>query len=264
MPVFSTLSLRVLKSYVVINVLSDRRQIILRALIEEYILRAAPVGSKTIVDNYDVDVSSATVRNDLNFLEECGLITQPHTSAGRIPTEAGYREFVDFIFDNEFEDTDEEEFEPYLSDIRRSADEIDEMLEEISIRLAGITHNLSIISSNRERPKHAYISKRGISSMMKQPEFKESANLLPLMEILEDDTVLYRVLSATNQGDSLQVKIGHENKTHNLNGVSVVTACFGDDSDGGVVAVIGPTRMNYENVIKAVLQAQSVLNEIEK
>ena len=247
-----------------INVLSDRRQIILRALIEEYILRAAPVGSKTIVDNYDVDVSSATVRNDLNFLEECGLITQPHTSAGRIPTEAGYREFVDFIFDNEFEeDAQEDEFESYISDIRQSADEIDEMLEEISKRLAGITHNLSIISSKREKSKHSHISKRGISSMMRQPEFRESANLLPLMEILEDDTVLYRVLNATSESDALQVRIGHENATRNLNGVSIVTACFGSDSDGGVVAVIGPTRMNYENVMKAVLQAQSILNDIE-
>lgn len=243
--------------------LSDRRQIILRALIEEYILHAAPVGSKTIVDNYDVDVSSATVRNDLNFLEDCGFITQPHTSAGRIPTEAGYREFVDFLFDNEFEDDEQDEFEPYISDIRQSADEIDEMLEEISKRLAGITHNLSIISSNRNKESHAHISKRGISSMMRQPEFKDSANLLPLMEILEDDTVLYSVLNATNEGEALQVRIGHENYSDNLNGVSIVTACFGKDSDSGIVAVIGPTRMNYENVIKAVSQAQSVLSEIE-
>ena len=243
--------------------LSDRRQIILRALIEEYILHAAPVGSKTIVDNYDVDVSSATVRNDLNFLEECGFITQPHTSAGRIPTEAGYREFVDFLFNNEFEDEEVDEFEPYMSEIKQSADEIDEMLEGISKRLAGITHNLSVISSNREKAKHAHISKRGISSIMRQPEFKDSANLLPLMEILEDDTVLYRVLNATSDGETLAVRIGHENASNNLSGVSIVTACFGNGPDTGVVAVIGPTRMNYENVIKAVSQAQSVLNEIE-
>ena len=243
--------------------LSDRRQIILRALIEEYIHHAAPVGSKTIVDNYDVDVSSATVRNDLNFLEECGYIVQPHTSAGRIPTEAGYREFVDFLFDNEFEDEDDDEFEPYMSEIRRSADEIDEMLEGISKRLAGITHNLSVISSSREKAKHAHISKRGISSIMRQPEFKDSANLLPLMEILEDDTVLYGVLNATSDGETLAVRIGHENASNNLSGVSIVTACFGNGADSGVVAVIGPTRMNYENVIKAVSQAQNVLNEIE-
>lgn len=235
----------------------------MRALIEEYIIHAAPVGSKTIVDNYDVDVSSATVRNDLNFLEECGYITQPHTSAGRIPTEAGYREFVDSLFERELEDAEEDEFEPYMSEIRRSADEIDEMLEGISKRLAGITHNLSVISSNRDKTKHSHISKRGISSIMRQPEFKDSANLLPLMEILEDDTVLYSVLTETNEGETLQVRIGHENYSDNLNGVSIVTACFGGEEESGIVAVIGPTRMNYENVIKAVSQAQSVLNEIE-
>ena len=238
-----------------IKVLSDRRQYILRALIEEYILRAMPVGSKTIVDNYDVDVSSATVRNDLNYLEECGYIAQPHTSAGRIPTEAGYREFVDTLID-------EEDFSSYVSKIRKSADEIDAMLEEISMKLSSITNNLSVISSKKKESGHGHIAKRGISLIMRQPEFRDSTNLLPLMEILEDDTVLYRTLSTPSDGDSLQVRIGNENKSSNLRGVSVVTATFGTSRDGGIVAVIGPTRMNYENVIKAVLQAQNVLNDI--
>lgn len=243
--------------------LSDRRQIILRALIEEYILRATPVGSKTIVDNYDVCVSSATVRNDLNFLEECGYIVQPHISAGRVPTEAGYREFVDFLFDHEFETPDEDGFESHVSEIRRNADEIDEMLEDISIRLADITRNLSIISSRGNEANHAHISKRGIASIMRQPEFKDSANLLPLMELLEDDAVLYSVLNAISEGETLAVRIGHENASNNLCGVSIVTACFENGSDSGVVAVIGPTRMNYENVIRAVSRAQNVLNGIE-
>lgn len=249
-----------------IKVLSDRRQYILRALIEEYILRAMPVGSKTIVDNYDVDVSSATVRNDLNYLEECGYIAQPHTSAGRIPTEAGYREFVDTLIDEEFycdvAEDEEEDFSSYVSKIRKSADEIDAMLEEISMKLSSITNNLSVISSKKKNSGHGHIAKRGISLIMRQPEFRDSTNLLPLMEILEDDTVLYRTLSTTSDGDSLQVRIGKENKSSNLRGVSVVTATFGTSRDGGIVAVIGPTRMNYENVIKAVLQAQNVLNDI--
>ena len=252
-----------LKSFLVINVLSDRRQLILRALIEEYILRAMPIGSKTLVDNYDVDVSPATVRNDLNFLEECGFIVQPHTSAGRVPTQAGYREFVDQLFNDEFTEEEENEFEPFVSQIKRSANEIDSMLEEISIQLSRMTENISVISSKRNSYRLGHIAKRGLTSIIKQPEFHESKNLLPLMEILEDDTVLYRTLSASSEGNPLQVRIGNENVDDKLSGVSVVTAKFGSSKDGGIVAVIGPIRMNYENVIKAVMEARSVLDSID-
>ena len=86
--------------------LSDRRQIVLRALIEEYIARALPVGSRTLVERYNLGISSATVRNELSLLEEMGYLAQPHTSAGRIPTDFGYRAFVDELLSQE---TSEEE-----------------------------------------------------------------------------------------------------------------------------------------------------------
>lgn len=75
--------------------LGDRRGRILRALVSHYVTSGEPVGSKTLVDRYDLGVSPATVRTELAALEEAGLIHQPHTSAGRIPTDAGYRFFVD-------------------------------------------------------------------------------------------------------------------------------------------------------------------------
>ena len=75
--------------------LNDRRAQVLRALIAHYVRSGEPVGSKTIVDKFDLGVSSATVRNELSALEDAGFIHQPHTSAGRVPTDAGYRYFVD-------------------------------------------------------------------------------------------------------------------------------------------------------------------------
>src|SRR5918997_4727956 len=73
----------------------DRRFEVLRAIVTDYVATQEPVGSKTIVDRHQMGVSSATVRNDMAALEEEGYITQPHTSAGRIPTDKGYRLFVD-------------------------------------------------------------------------------------------------------------------------------------------------------------------------
>src|SRR5215210_5383118 len=76
-----------------------RSQAILRAVIEEYVTTAQPVGSQALVDRYGLGVSSATVRSILAELEAAGLLTQPHTSAGRMPTDAGYRYYVSSIVD---------------------------------------------------------------------------------------------------------------------------------------------------------------------
>ncbi|MFC7342165.1 heat-inducible transcriptional repressor HrcA [Saccharopolyspora griseoalba] len=73
----------------------ERRFEVLRAIVADFVSTKEPVGSKALVDNHDLGVSSATVRNDMAALEEAGLIVQPHTSAGRIPTDKGYRLFVD-------------------------------------------------------------------------------------------------------------------------------------------------------------------------
>ncbi|HEV2452137.1 MAG TPA: heat-inducible transcriptional repressor HrcA [Streptosporangiaceae bacterium] len=75
--------------------LDDRKLAVLRAVIEDYVSTTEPVGSKSLVDRHNLDVSPATIRNDMAVLEEQGYITQPHTSAGRIPTDKGYRLFVD-------------------------------------------------------------------------------------------------------------------------------------------------------------------------
>src|SRR6186997_1063774 len=73
----------------------DRRLAVLRAIVEDYVATQEPVGSKALVERHSLGVSSATIRNDMAALEDEGYIAQPHTSAGRIPTDKGYRLFVD-------------------------------------------------------------------------------------------------------------------------------------------------------------------------
>ena len=75
--------------------LDDRKLAVLRAIVEDYVSTMDPVGSKSLVDRHHLDVSPATIRNDMAVLEEQGYIAQPHTSAGRIPTDKGYRLFAD-------------------------------------------------------------------------------------------------------------------------------------------------------------------------
>ena len=76
---------------------NDRRTQVLSAIVRDYVETREPVGSRALVERYHLGVSPATIRNDMAFLEEAGFIAQPHTSAGRVPTERGYREFVDRI-----------------------------------------------------------------------------------------------------------------------------------------------------------------------
>ena len=124
--------------------LSDRRQRVLAALIEEYVARALPVGSRTLAERYKLGVSPATVRNELSILEDEGYIAQPHTSAGRIPTDFGYRTFVDDLLANDSL-PDEERYRAVAEDLRKSASELDSLLEQTSSALARLTDCLSIV-----------------------------------------------------------------------------------------------------------------------
>ena len=125
--------------------LSDRRQRVLAALIEEYVARAMPVGSRTLTERYRFGVSPATIRNELSALEEEGYISQPHTSAGRIPTDFGYRTFVDGIIESGAISEDSEDAEA-LGNLRQSAKELDDLLQKTSAALARFTDCLSIVA----------------------------------------------------------------------------------------------------------------------
>lgn len=234
--------------------LSDRRQRVLAALIEEYVARALPVGSRTIAEHYDLGVSSATVRNDLSALEEDGYISQPHTSAGRIPTDFGYRAFVDELVESGALEEDDKAAET-IESLKQSASELDDLLERTTKALSQFTNCLSVVTP----PDFTHPRRLGIMSLMRQPEFTYTEALLPVMQVLEDDTVLLHVLDSTASDDTPQVRIGRENEAEQLSGVSVVACRYGIGADGGIVAVIGPTRMNYTRALTAVRIASKTL-----
>lgn len=239
--------------------LSDRRQRVLAALIEEYVARAMPVGSRTLTERYELGVSPATIRNELSVLEDEGYISQPHTSAGRVPTDFGYRTFVDRLVESGALSDDPETLES-LNRLRDAARELDDLRERTSAALARFTDCLTIVAPN-DLP---HPRRLGMSSLMRQPEFAYTQSLLPIMQVLEDETVLLQILDATAQDSaSPQVRIGKENEAEELSGVSVVASRYGVGDDEGIIAVIGPTRMNYTKVLQAVRIACRALTEEE-
>ena len=122
--------------------LNERRRRVLQALVEEYIVSAIPVGSKTLVDRYELGCSPATVRNELSILEETGYVLQPHVSAGRMPTDTGYRNFVDGLLVSGGTPLAGDD----LSASRVShVVEVDELMRETSIALTQLTSCLAVV-----------------------------------------------------------------------------------------------------------------------
>ena len=147
---------------------------------------------------------------------------------------------------------------PAIANLRESAKELDDLLEKTSAALAKFTDCLSIVSGSEQ----THPRRLGIMSLMRQPEFAYTEALLPIMQVLEDDTILLHVLDATApSGDEPHVRIGSENETEQLAGVSVVACRYGCGPDGGIVAVIGPTRMDYNKALTAVRIASRTLGE---
>lgn len=124
--------------------LNDRKIQILQAIINNYIETAEPVGSRTIAKKYNLGISSATIRNEMSDLEEMGFILQPHASSGRIPSDMGYRLYVDHLMQKK--ELGEEEQRYLQSIISRDISQIDFLMEETAKALSILTNYTTIIS----------------------------------------------------------------------------------------------------------------------
>lgn len=135
--------------------LDERKQSILSALIEDYVVTAEPVGSKRLVEKYAFKISPATVRNELAALEEMGYISQPHTSAGRVPTDLGYRYYVDQL--KNVPSPVEGNFEEIKKVYAELNHELGQLMRETSHLLSVLTHCAALVCApdiRRESIKH--------------------------------------------------------------------------------------------------------------
>lgn len=135
--------------------LTARRELILKLVIQEYVRTALPVASETLVQNYALGVSSATVRNDLAALEELGLLSHPHTSAGRVPTDQGYRYFVEHLM--EWHPLPAEEQRMIRHQFYQVRTDVEEWIRLAASALARLSHSAAVVTparSLRSRFKH--------------------------------------------------------------------------------------------------------------
>lgn len=224
------------------DVLSDRKLILLRLVIEQYVQTAKPVGSKIVVETAgipELEVSSATIRNDMKELEALGLLMQPHTSAGRIPTEEGYRYYVKHhIHDNGSLSASHRQ---RLEEASTASDETELRVKAVAKELADLTDSAILAKIGT----HGYYY-TGISNMFRQPEFASNEVIVSLSELIDhfDD-----VLEKVQPTEDVRIAIGSHNPISDLCS-AVLTGYVYTDAEGNqrqhILTILGPQRMEYQ------------------
>lgn len=219
----------------------NRRQAILNAIIREFIETAEPVGSKTIVLSYSFSVSPATIRNEMSALEEEGLIFQPHTSAGRIPTDIGYRNYVNSLADyDQAEILAEQTIQKLLT--RSRLKKAREKLYDCVGLLAQATGNASF-ATLPDNPRTFYL---GFSNVLKQPEFsRDPMRASQVMEMLEDGDHFVNTLKKLEIDDTVKIFIGKENILEQIQSCALIVLSYKFQDFTGYIGILGPTRMRY-------------------
>jgi len=334
----------------------DRRFEVLRAIVADFVTTKEPIGSKALVERHNLGVSSATVRNDMAVLEAEGYIAQPHTSSGRVPTEKGYREFVDRIHD----------VKPLSSPERRailsfldSGVDLDDVLRRAVRLLAQLTRQvavvqyptlsastvrrLEVVALTPARLLMVVITDSGrvdqrivelgdtiddhevgqlrdllgqalegkrlpaasvavadlagrlnsagplghavgrsatvlLESLVEHTEERllmgGTANLTrntadfgnslrTVLEALEEQVVVLRLLAAQQEAGKVTVRIGHETEAEEMAGTSVVTTTYGSSGTVyGGMGVVGPTRMDYPGTMANVAAVATYIGEV--
>ena len=235
--------------------ITERQRQILNQIIEEYAETASPVGSVTMAKLFGV--SPATIRAEMGKLESLGLIAQPHTSAGRVPTDAGYRYYVNSLGDLP-EKVNEKPFlerSTHVLQVRVSSQSrADAAIRGAVDALVELTGNLGLATIGGQ----LYLS--GISRLFTQPEFGDTRRVQAVAKLLDN---LEPWLREAAPGEALNIFIGHENPIGKNSGVSLIISKFRSPfSDRSYIGVLGPTRQNYSRVMALVKHAGNTLEEI--
>ena len=231
--------------------MTDRQQQILNAIVEQYAEVASPVGSSLLAKLFGV--SSATIRAEMAELERLGFISQPHTSAGRVPTDKGYRFYVNNLAMVKESDAERRSERALTARVQHAG------LPERTIRnavdtLVELTHNLGLATIGNQ----LYMS--GLSNLFGQPEFMQASQVRSVAELL-DNLEPWLHEAAPNQ--PLSVYIGQENPIGRRAGCSLIISRFRSPySDKSYVGVLGPTRQSYREVMQLVRHTGQVLEEV--
>lgn len=234
--------------------LSERQKSLLKMIIEEFISSAEPVSSSHLTGKYRLNVSAATIRNEMAHLIRQGFLDQPHISAGRIPTPMGYRYYIQVLM--------VEESLPVLKEVSmkqnvwNSRYEFDKLLRSAAVSLSDATHLLSIVSTDDGR-----IYTSGAVNILDHVEFFDIEVSRAVFNMMDNYTLLSDILEKRNTTNTCVI-LGEEFGRETLYPVSAVAKSFTAGSKKGNLVVIGPSRMPYKEVIPTVRYMSGILEEL--
>ncbi|MBX4190278.1 DeoR family transcriptional regulator [Candidatus Parcubacteria bacterium] len=248
--------------------LSNRQNSLLNFVIREYIRTAKPVGSSLVCKKTKLKVSPATIRNDMNELEEQGLLIQLHTSGGRVPTDRAYRHYVNSIIqklDLEPEPKDKKKIKQVLADMPPDPQEINKALAQL---LSNLSENLVITGISQDKD----FFKKGFVSLLENPEFREISKITQLASFFEEFEQMFKFIEheffhilGNPQGPPIQIMIGQESPFNTIQHETIMCAKYSLPGNCvGSLTLVGPTRMDYEKNIGLIKYVTEELNKLTK
>ena len=232
------------------SLLDQRKSFLLQAIIEEYVLTAEPIGSKFLVQKYDMGVSPATVRNDMCLLEKDGYLIAPHPSAGRIPSQKGYRYYLDHFLRVKRGP----QIEAHLRIILQTQERGERLMKQIAKVLGELSGEMIIVAFD---PHWSYYT--GVSNLFHKPDFAQLGLVYSLSELIDQfDEVIASIFSSITQKP--QVFVGDENP-FGKEMSAILTRYEGEDESEGLLGIVGPLRMDYAKNVGLLEEVNRLLKE---
>ncbi|MBP7700948.1 DeoR family transcriptional regulator [Candidatus Woesebacteria bacterium] len=235
--------------------LTARQVQILRALIEEFITTAEPVGSETIDKKFAIGVSPATIRNEMVYLTNQGYLTKTHSSAGRIPTPAAMKLYVNELMkEKDLSVADEVSAK---EKIWNSRSQTDKMFHQITKVLADKSNALAITLVEDDQLYHS-----GYANLLQMPEFYDIKVMRHVLQLIEEETLLGEIFRSSTSENLIQVIYGPELGNKDLNGIGIIHMTFEVDGQIIHVGVLGSSRFDYPYIIPMMKYMRNLINEI--
>lgn len=238
--------------------LTERQRKILKAVVEEYVETAEPVGSETLEKKYSLNVSPATIRNEMVSLTKEGYLRQPHASAGRVPTSIGFKFYIDQLMEEKrLSVTEEVATKEAVWDHRF---EFDRLFKELTRALAERTQSLAVATTD-----NGDVYSAGYANILDIPEFYDIDVTRTVLSLLDRSKQLQTLFEKAFGQDSVHVLLGEDFDQEFLRPCSLVFTHFETDlGRSGAIGIIGPSRLNYARVIPIIRYFGDLVKEVSK
>jgi heat-inducible transcriptional repressor len=220
--------------------MTERQNLIIEGVITEYVKTAKPVGSQAVLNHLNFEISPATIRNEMQILEEAGYLYQPHPSAGRVPTDKGYRHYVDRLRQAALGQNQRQNLEQELHKLMKEYHQLTRSASYLLAKMSRLVTMCSAISSGET-------NETGLTQLLNQPDSDLLDTIREVSLLLDDPDEVTQQLS-DQANETTTIYIGQENPFYPAKHTSLLVRSVDTPRYGRLVFMIaGPKRMSYQS-----------------